>query len=133
MTQAVLGNLIPDTSYNIQVELVLIYNITIKSDAQYFQTKEGKRSSSTDDDDDNDVIVVVGSVVGTSVAIAIALSLITFCLKHTKKTGDETGSDNGRPYLQDLIEMRTYNRGANQVNAEGTPNNVILAVWISLS
>ncbi|XP_031550328.1 uncharacterized protein LOC116287775 isoform X2 [Actinia tenebrosa] len=118
-TQAVVKNLTPDTYYTIKVELKLIYNISIFSDVQTFQTKElptkGKPSGS---DGNKSVVIVTSSVVGSAVAIAIALSLIALFLRRKKpKTGDEE-TDANRPYLQDLMEMRMFSREANHENTQ---------------
>lgn len=119
-TRAVVKNLTPDTYYIIKVQLNLIYNTSIPSDVQNFQTKEiPSKGKSSGSGGNKGVVIVTSSVVGSAVAIAIALSLIALCLRRKRTKPGEEGTDTNRPYLQDLIEMRMFSREGNHDNTEG--------------
>ena len=80
---------------------------------------ERTASENASTDQGNDVITAVSAAVGAIVAMAIAVTLLMYCLKRAKPRHE---SENGRPYLQDLIELRMLNRDVWSEVSEGTAN-----------
>lgn len=107
-TGGVLSNLLADTTYNIMVEVYMIYNTTVKSQIHYAATEKRSISSKQAPIKSTNITVVIISSLVLTVIITIVAGLVVFyCIVKKRRNPSRENSENINSHMEDLIELRT--------------------------
>lgn len=113
-TYGILTNLLPDTMYNIRIEVYMVYNATVRSQLIFMATKKNESNSSKEARKSPDLDVLISLVVLVIIIIIAAILIALYWFTKRRPSRRERDSDNINSHLEDLIELR----GKDQ--AEGT-------------
>lgn len=122
-TDGILGNLLPDSTYNIALEITMVFNATVKSSFQHSMTmknvsigtKQPMKTSRLN------LTAVITSVVLTVIVTIVGCMVVFYCIVVKRRKARRENSENVHSHIEERIEMRSKEPSQRTSYSDGQP------------